>query len=260
MTLFDLSGKTAIVTGATKGIGRAIASRMAEHGANIVVSSRKQDPCDRVARDINENWAKSGNEAAAIPCHISHKEQLQALVDRTVARFGGIDILVCNAAVNPFFGSLRDIPDSAFDRIMETNIRSNHWLCQMASPHIAKRGGGSITIISSVGGLRAGGVLGAYGISKAADMQIARALAVEYGPDNIRVNCIAPGLIRTDFARALWEDEERIKSVNAKTPLGRIGDPDEIAGAAVMLASAAGSFISGETIVIDGGVTISSKA
>jgi NAD(P)-dependent dehydrogenase (short-subunit alcohol dehydrogenase family) len=151
MTLFDLSGKTAVITGATKGIGRAIASRMAEHGANVVVSSRKRELCDQVAQDINENWAKGGSEAAAIPCHISHKEQLQALVDQTLARFGGIDILVCNAAVNPFFGSLRDIPDSAFDRIMETNIRSNHWLCQMASPHIAARGGGTIIIVSSVG-------------------------------------------------------------------------------------------------------------
>ncbi len=259
MTLFDLSGKTAVITGATKGIGRAIASRMAEHGANVVVSSRKQDMCDQIALDINENWAKSGNEAASIPCHISHKEQLQALVDQTLERFGGIDILVCNAAVNPFFGALRDIPDSAFDRIMETNIRSNHWLCQMASPHIASRGGGSITLISSVGGLRAGGELGAYGISKAADMQIARALAVELGPENIRVNCIAPAVIRTVFARALWDDEARLNKLNAKTPLGRIGEPDEVAGVAVMLASAAGSYITGETIVIDGGVTISSK-
>ena len=259
MNLFDLRGKTAVITGATKGIGRAIASRMAEHGANIVVSSRKRELCDQVAQDINENWATGGSDAAAIPCHISHKEQLQALVDQTLARFGGIDIVVCNAAVDPFFGSLRDIPDSAFDRILETNIRSTHWLCQMASPHIAARGGGTIIIVSSVGGLRAGGVLGAHGISKAADMQITRALAVEYGADNIRVNCIAPGLIRTDFARALWEDEKRLNGVNAKTPLGRIGEPDEIAGTAVMLASAAGSFISGETIVIDGGVTISSK-
>jgi NAD(P)-dependent dehydrogenase (short-subunit alcohol dehydrogenase family) len=259
MTLFDLSGKTAVITGATKGIGRAIASRMAEHGANIAVSSRKQDMCETVAKDINENWAKKGNEAAAIPCHISHKEQLQALVDKTVARFGGIDILVCNAAVNPFFGKLKDIPDSAFDKIMETNIRSNHWLCRMASPHMATRGGGSIMIVSSVGGLRAGGVLGAYGISKAADMQIARALAVEYGGDNIRVNAIAPGLVRTDFARALWEDEERVARQNAKTPLGRLGEADEIAGVAVMLASAAGGYVSGETIVVDGGLTISNS-
>lgn len=258
MNLFDLSGKTAVITGATKGIGRAIASRMAEHGANIVVSSRKEDMCEMVAKDINENWAKSGNEAAPIPCHISHKEQLQSLVDQSVSRFGGIDILVCNAAVNPFFGKLKDIPDSAFDRIMETNIRSNHWLCQMASPHIAARGGGSIMIISSVGGLRAGGVLGAYGISKAADMQVARALAVEYGSDHITVNAIAPGLIRTDFARALWEDKERVKKREALTPLGRLGESDEIAGVAVMLASAAGGYISGETIVVDGGAVIAS--
>ena len=258
MTLFDLSGKTAIVTGATKGIGRAIASRMAEHGANIVVSSRKADICDTVAQDINENWAKSGNEAVAIPCHISHKEQLQALVDQTVERFGGIDILVCNAAVNPFFGKLKDIPDSAFDKIMETNIRSNHWLCQMTNPHMAARGGGSIMIISSVGGLRAGGVLGAYGISKAADLQIARALAVEFGGDNIRVNAIAPGLIRTDFARALWEDKERVAKREAVTPLSRLGEADEIAGVAVMLASAAGGYVSGETIVVDGGAIIAS--
>jgi len=256
MTLFDLTGKTAIITGATKGIGRAIASRMAEHGANVVISSRKADLCEEVAQDINANWAKGENEAAAMPCHISHKEQLQSLVDQTMARFGGIDILVCNAAVNPFFGLLKDIPDSAFDKIMETNIKSNHWLCQMASPHIATRGGGSIIIVSSVGGLRASVNLGAYGISKAADMQIARNLAFEYGPDKIRVNAIAPGLVRTDFARALWEDEERVKRQNAKTPLGRLGEADEIAGVAVMLASDAGGYVSGQTIAVDGGLTI----
>ncbi len=256
MTLFDLTEKTAIITGATKGIGRAIASRLAEHGANVVVSSRKADMCETVAQDINENWAKGNNEAAPIPCHISHHEQLQSLVDQTVTRFGGIDILVCNAAVNPFFGTLEEIPDSAFDKIMETNIKSNHWLCRMVKPHIAARGGGSIMIISSVGGLRASVNLGAYGISKAADMQIARNLAFEYGPDKIRVNAIAPGLVRTDFARALWEDEERVKRQNAKTPLGRLGEADEIAGVAVMLATEAGGYVSGQTIAVDGGLTI----
>ena len=259
MTLFDLTGKTAIITGATKGIGRAIASRMAEHGANVAVSSRKEDMCVSVAQDINENWAKNGAEAEPIPCHISHKEQLEALVEKTLARFGDIDILVCNAAVNPFFGLLKDIPDSAFDRIMETNIRSNHWLCRMVYPHMAARGGGSITIISSVGGLRASVNLGAYGISKAADMAIARNLAFEYGADNIRVNAIAPGLVRTDFARALWEDEERVKRQNAKTPLGRLGEADEIAGVAVMLACDAGSYVTGQTISVDGGLTIATS-
>jgi NAD(P)-dependent dehydrogenase (short-subunit alcohol dehydrogenase family) len=257
MTLFDLNGKTAIITGSTKGIGRAIASRLAEHGANVVISSRKEDLCIEVADDINKNWIKGDNRAVPIPCHISHKEQLQQLTDKTLAEFGQIDILVCNAAVNPFFGPLKDIPDSAFDRIMETNIKSNHWLCQMVLPKMAETGGGAAMIVSSVGGLVANGVLGAYGISKSADMSLARALATEYGPDNIRVNAIAPGLVRTDFARALWEDEERLKRRNATTPLRRIGEPDEIAGVAVYLASPAGAFTTGTTIVVDGGSTIS---
>jgi NAD(P)-dependent dehydrogenase (short-subunit alcohol dehydrogenase family) len=258
MTLFDLSGKTAIITGSTKGIGRAIASRMAEHGANVVISSRKEDLCAEVAADINHNWIKGDNRAVSIPCHISHKEQLQELTDKTLAEFGQIDTLVCNAAVNPYYGAIQGIPDTAFDRIMETNIRSNHWLCQMVLPHIAKAGGGAAMIISSVGGLSAGGVLGAYGISKAADMAMARTLAVEWGPQNVTVNAIAPGLVKTNFARALWEDEERLKRQNTRVPLRRIGEPDEIAGMAVYLASAAGTFTTGTTLVIDGGSTIAS--
>ena len=256
MTLFDLSGKTAIITGSTKGIGRAIASRMAEHGANVVISSRKEDLCAEVAADINANWAKGDNRAVAIPCHISHKEQLQELTDKTLAEFGQIDSLVCNAAVNPFYGTLQDIPDSAFDRIMETNIRSNHWLCQMVLPRMADGGGGSAMIVSSVGGLIAGGTLGAYGISKAADMSMARALSFEWGPKNVRVNAIVPGLVKTDFARALWEDPERLKGVNTRVPLRRIGEPDEIAGIAVYLASPAGAYTTGTSIVVDGGTTI----
>lgn len=256
MSLFDLNGKTAVITGSTKGIGKAIAERMAEHGANVVISSRKADACDEVADGINENWAKSGNKAVSIPCHIGHKEQLQQLVDRSLAAFGAIDILVCNAAVNPYFGPSQDIPDSAFDRIMESNIRSNFWLCNMVLPQMVERKDGVIVIVSSVGGLRGNTTLGAYGISKAADMQLARMLAVEYGPHNIRANALAPGLIKTDFARALWEDEENLKRRTSSTPLRRIGEPDEVAGAAVMLASPAGSFISGQTIIIDGGVLV----
>jgi NAD(P)-dependent dehydrogenase (short-subunit alcohol dehydrogenase family) len=256
MTLFDLSGKTALVTGSTKGIGKAIAMRLAEHGANVVICSRKEDACESVSREINQEWAKDGATAFPIPCNIQHKDQLQSLVDDTLERFGQIDILVCNAAVNPYFGPSIDTPDDAFDRTMESNIRSNFWLCNMVLPQMVEQKDGSITLISSIGGLRGRPQIGIYGISKAADMQIARNFAVEYGPDNIRVNCIAPGLVRTDFARALWENPEILKERTATTPLRRIGEPDEIAGAVVFLASRGGTFVTGETLVIDGGVTI----
>jgi len=256
MSLFDLDGKTAVITGSTKGIGKAIAQRMAEHGANVVISSRKEDACQEVAADINANWAKKGNKAVAIPCHIGHKEQLQALVDKSTAAFGKIDVLVCNAAVNPYFGPSKDIPDSAFDRIMETNVRSNFWLCHMVLPQMVERKDGVIIIISSLGGLRGNTTLGVYGISKAADMYLARMLTAEYGPHNIRTNAIAPGLVRTEFARALWEDPENLKRRTATTPLRRLGEPDEVAGVAVMLASAAGGFITGQTLVVDGGVYV----
>jgi NAD(P)-dependent dehydrogenase (short-subunit alcohol dehydrogenase family) len=254
MNLFDLSGKTALVTGSTKGIGEAIVHRLAEHGANVVVSSRKADACEKVAADINR---ERGREVAApIPCNINYKEQLQALVDATRKKFGKIDILVCNAAINPYYGSMAGIPDDAFDKIMGANIRSNHWLCSMVLPEMVERKDGAIVIVSSIGGLRGSQVLGAYCISKAADMQLARNIAVEYGPHNIRANCIAPGLIKTDFARALWENPETLKRSTQGAPLRRIGEPDEIAGAAVFLASKAGSFTTGQVIVCDGGATI----
>ena len=259
MSLFDLSGKTAVITGSTKGIGKAIAQRMAEHGANVVVSSRKADACEEVAADINANWAQGGNRAVPIPCHILYKEQLQALVDQTNKTFGRIDILVCNAAVNPFHGPSKDIPDSAFDRIMDCNIRSNFWLCHMALPGMVERKDGALIIISSIGGVVGSTMLSAYALSKAADMQMARNFAVEYGPHNIRANCIAPGLIVTDFARELYNDPVRRAEREAATPLRRLGQPDEIAGAAVMLASPGGSYLTGQTLVIDGGSTIAPK-
>jgi len=254
MSLFDLTGKVALVTGSTKGIGEAIVKRMAEHGANVVVSSRKADACDAVAATINA--AHGDGTAAAIPCNISHKEQLQKLVDATLAQFGKIDALVCNAAVNPYFGPSADIPDEAFQKVMDVNIKSNHWLCNMVLPQMQERGAGSITIISSIGGLRGSSILGAYAISKAADMQLARNLAVEYGAQGIRANAIAPGLIKTYFAKALWEDEAILKASTAGSALKRIGIPDEIAGAAVFLASDAGAFMTGQTMTIDGGATI----
>jgi NAD(P)-dependent dehydrogenase (short-subunit alcohol dehydrogenase family) len=254
--LFDLTGKVALVTGSSKGIGRAIAERMAEHGARVVVSSRKADACEAVAAGITAK----GGEAIVIPANIGHKDQLQSLVDQTIVKWGGVDILVCNAAVNPYFGPSLNCPDDAFDRIMGSNVRSNFWLCNMVLPQMAERGGGAIIVISSIAGLRGTPTLGAYGISKAADMAIVRNLAVEWGGRNIRANCIAPGLVRTDFARALWEDPEVLRKRVKDSPLPRIGEPDEIAGAAVFLASPAGSFTTGQTFVIDGGVTIGGAA
>ena len=187
---------------------------------------------------------------------ISSKEALQGLVDRTMQQFGRIDVLVCNAASNPYYGPQAGIADEQFRKILDNNIVANHWLIAMAAPQMVARRAGSIIIVSSIGGLRGSPIIGAYCISKAADMQLARNLAVEYGPHNVRVNCIAPGLIRTDFARALWEDEAMLAQRNSTTPLRRIGEPDEIAGAAVYLASRAGSFMTGQSLVIDGGVTI----
>lgn len=254
MNLFDLTGKVALVTGSTKGIGEAIVHRLAEHGAKVVVSSRKADACDRVAAAINK--ARGTTVAAPVPCNINYKEQLQQLAAAARKHWGRIDILVCNAALNPYFGPQMEIPDEAFDKIMGANVRSNHWLCQLVLPEMVERKDGSIIIVSSIGGLRGSPVLGAYCISKAADFQLARNIAVEYGPHNIRANCIAPGLIKTDFARALWENPEILKRSTSGAPLRRIGDPDEIAGAAVFLASKAGAFMTGQAIVIDGGATI----
>lgn len=252
--LFDLSGKVAVITGSSRGIGRAIAEAMAAHGAKVVISSRKPEACAPVAEAIQA----TGGEAIVIPCHIGHKEQLQALVEKTTAHWGGIDILVCNAAVNPYFGPSAGIPDEAYDRIMGANVRSNFWLCNMVLPGMAARGGGAIIVVSSIAGLRGTPLLAVYGLSKAADMQLVRNIAVEWGPKNIRANCLAPGLIRTDFARALWENPEIGEKRSRDTPLLRIGEPDEVAGAAVFLAAPSGSFTTGQTIVIDGGVTIGS--
>lgn len=254
MELFDLTGKVALVTGSTKGIGEAIAHRLAEHGASVVVSSRKADACERVAGAIN---AERGREAAIpVPCNINYKEQLQNLVAQTHAKWGKIDVLVCNAAINPYFGPQVEISDEAFDKIMGANVRSNHWLCQLVLPEMVERKDGSVIIVSSIGGLKGSAVIGTYCISKAADFQLARNIAVEYGPSNVRANCIAPGLIRTDFARALWEDPARLEYSTKNTPLRRIGQADEIAGAAVFLASKAGAFMTGQAIVVDGGATI----
>jgi NAD(P)-dependent dehydrogenase (short-subunit alcohol dehydrogenase family) len=254
MKLFDLTGKVAIVTGSSRGIGKASAEALADHGAKVVISSRKQDACDEVAAAINARHGEG--TAIAVAASISDKAALQHLVDETRRAFGRIDILVCNAASNPYYGPLADIADDQFRKILDNNIVSNHWLIQMTAPEMRERKDGAVIIISSIGGLRGSPLIGAYNVSKAADFQLARNYAVEYGPDNVRVNCIAPGLIKTDFARALWEDPAAEARVNKGTPLRRLGDPEDIAGAVVYLASPAGRYMTGQAMVVDGGVTI----
>jgi NAD(P)-dependent dehydrogenase (short-subunit alcohol dehydrogenase family) len=240
VNLFSLEGQVAIITGSSRGIGRAIALRMAEHGAKVVVSSRKAPACEEVVKTIQDKYGKDRAN----------------LVAETERHWGRVDVLVCNAASNPYYGPQAGIADEQFRKILDNNIVANHWLINLVAPQMIQRKAGSIIIVSSIGGLRGSPVIGAYCISKAADMQLARNLAVEYGPHNVRVNCIAPGLIKTDFARALWEDEAMLKERMVTTPLRRIGEPDEIAGAAVFLASQAGSYVTGQSLVVDGGVTI----
>jgi NAD(P)-dependent dehydrogenase (short-subunit alcohol dehydrogenase family) len=252
LTMFGLTGKVAVITGSSRGIGRAIAESMATLGAKIVVSSRNADACETVAKDIRAQ----GGEACVIACNISRKDEVASLVEATKRHYGQIDILVCNAAVNPSFGPMSKLTDEAFDKIMGSNVKSNLWLCNLSIPGMAEKGGGAVIIISSIAGIRGSEVIGAYGISKAADFALARNLALEWGPKNVRVNCIAPGLVKTDFARAIWEDPERLQKRNAATPLRRIGMPDEIGGIAAFLASPAASFITGQIIVADGGLTI----
>jgi NAD(P)-dependent dehydrogenase (short-subunit alcohol dehydrogenase family) len=250
--MFDLTGKVAVITGSSRGIGRAIAEMYAKAGAKIVVSSRKAPACDEVVASIRA----AGGDAITIPCNIGSKDDCARLITEATAHYGKIDILVCNAAVNPYFGPIESISDEAYDKIMNSNVRSNLWLCQQVIPQMKERKDGTILIVSSIGGLRGSDKLGVYCISKAADMQLVRNLAVELGPHNIRANAIAPGLIRTDFARALWENPKIYEASTRNCPLRRIGEPNEIAGAALYLASNEGRFCTGHTMVIDGGVTI----
>jgi len=253
MNLFDLTGKVALVTGSTRGIGLGIAKQFAAHGARVVVSSRKPEACAAAKEEI----VRAGGDAFAFPCNVGYKDQLQALVDATLAHYGKIDVLVCNAAVNPHFGPLSKISDEAFDKIMGSNVRSTLWLCNMVIPGMAERGGGAVILLSSIAGLKGTRYLGAYAMSKAADSQLARNLAVEWGAKNVRVNCLAPGIVRTDFAKALYENPALYEMALKNYPLGRLGEVDDISGAAVFLAARAGDFITGQTIVIDGGTTIS---
>jgi NAD(P)-dependent dehydrogenase (short-subunit alcohol dehydrogenase family) len=251
-SLFDLSGKVSLLTGSTRGIGKSMAEELARAGAKVVISSRKAEACEAVRAEFE----RQGYEVLARPCNVSRREDLQALADATLAKWGRIDIVIANAAANPYYGPLTEIPDEAFDKTFLNNVKSVLWLAAIVLPGMAERGGGSFITVGSIGGIIANTVIGAYGISKAADHHLVRNLAAEWGPKNVRVNAIAPGLIKTDFARALWEDEARRTARIAATPLRRLGAPRDIGGIAVFLASDAAAFITGQTIIADGGVTI----
>ncbi len=252
MGLFDLTGKVVVITGASRGIGRAVALRMAGAGARVVVSSRKLDACEEVVRTIRD----AGGEATAVACNVTHIDQLEHLVTKSIDVFDRIDCLVGNAAVNPHYGPMTTIGESAFEKIINCNVRANLWLARLVLPGMAERGEGAIIYVSSIAGIKGTDDIGTYGISKAAVIAMARNLAVTWGKHGVRINTIAPGLVRTDFAKALWENPERLARVEEHYPMRRIGEPDDIAGTAVFLASEAGRYITGQTIVVDGGGTI----
>ncbi|MGC8203541.1 SDR family NAD(P)-dependent oxidoreductase [Aliiroseovarius sp. PTFE2010] len=254
MDLFDLKGKNALITGSTRGIGRAIAEHFAAHGANVVISSRKSEMCDAVAEHINTQGA---GRAVAIPANVSEDADIDALVAKATAELGKIDILVCNAAVNPYMGPFLDTPDDAFDKTIAVNVRANMRLCKHVVPGMQQRKDGAIVIISSIAAFKGSRDLGIYAVTKAADTQIVRNLAVAYGKDNIRVNGIAPAVVKTKFAKALYEDPEREKRTAASYALKRLGEPDDIAGAALYFASRAGAWTTGQTLIVDGGWSVS---
>lgn len=252
LSLFDLSGKVAVITGSSRGIGRAMAEIFAEAGAKVVISARNLDPC----REVVDAIKAKGGEATAITCRISDKAQCENLVAKAIETYGKVDILVCNAAINPHHGPIDGLTDEVFERMMINNVQSNFWLSKLVAPGMRERKDGSIIFIISVAALHASLELPMYGITKAADYALARNLAASWGPDGIRVNCIAPGLVVTQFARVLYEDPERRARREAATPLRRLGLPVDIAGPALLLASPAGAFITGQVLAVDGGTTI----
>ena len=249
---FDLSNKVAVVTGASKGIGLAIARALGEAGASVVVSSRKQEAVEQAAADLQ----KDGLQAVPLVCQVGEAASMQALVDNTVEALGGIDILVNNAATNPVFGPVIQTDAAAFDKIMQVNVKGPFELAKLVYPHMQARGGGSIINISSIGGLRPEPWLGIYSVSKAALLSLTQVLAKEWGADGIRVNAICPGLIKTKFSQALWQDEKILHKVMRQQPLAMLAEPEEIAGIALTLASPAGRFITGATYTVDGGFSI----
>lgn len=251
--LFSLNGKVALITGSSSGMGKAIAEAMGLHGAAVIISSNDAKSCAEVCKEL----IAKNITATSLPCDISLKGSLEKLVNDAIQYFDKIDILVCNAGIANEFDSLLNTADEEWEKIMNINLQSALWLTQLVVPEMIQRKDGTIIFMSSISGLRGNKGLGLYGISKAGLAQLARNLAVELGPDNIRVNSISPGVIETAFAKPLMENDAVMKRRLSLTPLRRVGQPDEVAGVAVMLASKAGGFITGQNIIVDGGTVIS---
>ena len=252
--LFDLEGKNVLLTGASKGIGLSMAAGLVNHGANVVISSRKLDQCENAAESINKSIGKE--KAFAFACNASSKDELNALVDFSVSKLGSITTLVCNAGVNSFFGSMSEIDDESYDKTMNTNVKSNHWLINMVTPYMKESDGGSIMITSSIAAFHASETLGTYSISKLAVLGLVRNYASELGPSNIRVNAICPGLVKTDFSKLLWENPDAEKASSQRMPLRRLGEADDFKGVAVFLASDESSFMTGQALTICGGASM----
>jgi len=247
---FSLAGKVAIVTGGSRGIGRAIAVGLAEHGADVALAARKPEALAEAVEAIGA----TGQRGIAVPTNVRRFDELERLVTETESQLGRVDILVNNAGTNPVYGPVQEIDGRAWDVIMDTNVKSVHFLSNYAREAMLRHGdGGAIVNVSSVGGYRASDVIGGYSVSKAALIMLTQVQAKTWGKDRIRVNCIAPGLVKTEFARALWDDERTLQASERDAALGRIAEPEEMAGAVVYLASAASSFVTGQTLVLDGG-------
>ena len=252
--LFNLENKNVLLTGASKGMGLAMAQGLVNHGANVVISSRKLDQCEKAAKTINDSIDQE--KAFAYSCNTSIKDELNALVDFSMSKLGSITTLVCNAGVNSFFGSMSEIDDESYDKTMNTNVKSNHWLINMVSPFMKQSGGGSIMITSSIAAFDASETLGTYSISKLAVLGLVRNYASELGPSNIRVNAICPGLVKTDFSKLLWENPDTERATSQRMPLRRLGEADDFMGVAVFLASDESSFMTGQALTICGGASM----